>query len=143
MLLPVLSASENSKNRCSSPQRMMRSSASRLRCTIVRRRRIEKRRRKIAIRRRVDAVGDDAVEAEIGGQLLDVDWIARAGDRAGSERQRIGLLARPGQPVVVAAQRRDMGEQEVRHQHRLRRTEVRVRRHQRVAGGSSLRRQRA
>ncbi len=36
MLLPVLSASESSKNRYSSPQRMMRSSASRLRCTIAR-----------------------------------------------------------------------------------------------------------
>ena len=35
MLLPVLSASDSSKKRCSSPQKMMRSSASRLRCTIV------------------------------------------------------------------------------------------------------------
>jgi hypothetical protein len=35
MLLPVLSASDSSKNRCSSPQKMIRSSASRLRCTIV------------------------------------------------------------------------------------------------------------
>ncbi len=35
MLLPVLSASDSSKNRCSSPHRMIRSSARRLRCTIV------------------------------------------------------------------------------------------------------------
>ena len=35
MLLPVLSASDSSKKWCPSPQRMMKSSASRLRCTIV------------------------------------------------------------------------------------------------------------
>ena len=40
----------------------------------------------------------------------------------------------PREPREVAAQRRDVREEEMRDQHRLRRPEVRERRHQRVAG---------
>ena len=56
---------------------------------------VEERRGEVAIRRRVDAVGDDAREAEVAGQRVDVDGVARARNRAGAERQRIGFVARP------------------------------------------------
>ena len=60
--------------------------------------------------------------------------VAGAGDRAGSERQRVGLVARRFEPRVIAAQRRGVAQQEVRDQHRHRAPHVRVRRHQRIAG---------
>ena len=143
MLLPVLSASDSSKKRCSSPERMMRSSASRLRCTIVDRARVEERRGEIAIRRGIDAVGDDAREAEIAGQRVDVDrrsWCRRwrpSRAAAQSASARAGVEA-----LEVAPERRGMREEEVRDQHRLRRPEMRERRHQRVAGRRGLRRKR-
>ena len=56
--------------------------------------------------------------------------------------QRVGLGAGARQPLVVAAQRRDVRQEEMRDQHRLRRPEVRERRHQRVAGGGRLLRER-
>ena len=74
--------------------------------------RVEKRRREVAIRRCVDAVGDDREEAEIGGERLDVDGVARAGNRAGAERQRVGFLARaaPADRSRAAAAPRAPGE---------------------------------
>ena len=53
--------------------------------------RVEERRDEVAIARRVDAVGDDAREAERLGQELHVDVVGRAGDRARAERHQVGL----------------------------------------------------
>ncbi len=98
------------------------------------RHRVQEAGREIAIGRRVHAVGDHAAEAEPVGEELRVDGVAGAGDRAGAERQRVRLLARGFEARVIAAQRRRMTQQEVRHEHRHRAPQVRVRRHQRIAG---------
>jgi hypothetical protein len=58
---------------------------------------VEKRGREIAIGRGVDAVGDDAGEAEIAGKRVDVDRRSGAGNRAAAERQRVGFVARAGE----------------------------------------------
>ena len=102
--------------------------------------RVQERRGEVAIRRGVDAVGDDAREAEVARERVDVDRVARAGDRAGAERQRVGFGARRREALVVAAERRGVRQKEMRDEHRLRRPEVRVRRHQRVARRRGLRR---
>ena len=68
--------------------------------------------------------------------------VARARNGARAERQRVGFGARGRQALVIAPQRRDVRQEEMRDQHRLRRAEVRERRHQRVAGRGRLRRQR-
>ena len=93
----------------------------------------EKRRDEIAIRRRVDAVAHDTREAECARERRGVDRIARARDRAGAERHRVGFGARGLETIDVAAQRRCMGEKKMRDQHRLRTPQVRVRGHQRTA----------
>ena len=72
------------------------------------------------------------------GEGRGVDGVAGAGDRARAERQRVGFLARRVEPRVIAAQRRGVAQQEVRHQHRHGAAHVRVRRHQRVAGPLGL-----
>ena len=72
----------------------------------------------------------------------DVDLVAGAGNRAGSERQRVGLGARAAEPVVIAPQRGDVRQEEMRDENRLRRPEVRERGHQRVAGVRRLARER-
>ncbi len=71
------------------------------------------------------------------GQRLDVDGVAGARNRAGSERQRVGFRRGGRQPIVIAPERRDVREEKMRDEHRLRRPEMRERRHQRVAGGST------
>ena len=81
-------------------------------------------------------------ETEIARERLDVDGVAGAGNRARSERQRVGLGAGGGQPIEVAPQRRHVREKEVRDEHRLRRPEMRIGRHQGFAGRRRLRRQR-
>ena len=142
MLLPVLSASDSSKNRCSSPHRMIRSSASRLRCTIVMRAGVEERGGEIAVGRGVHAVVDDAREAEVARERVDVDGVGvpamaplPSGSASASSRA-------PPSRVEIAPQRRDVRQKEMRDEHRLRRTEMRERRHQRVAGRRRLRGQR-
>ena len=62
-----------------------------------------------------------------------VQRIARAGDGARPERQGVGRAARDVEVVVVAPERRDVREEEVRDEHRLRPAQVRVGRHGRVA----------
>ena len=144
MLLPVLSASDSSKNWWSSPQRMMRSSARRLRCTIVR---AARRRGKLAAKSRSDdasmLLATTRREPEVARQRVDVDVVARSGDRAGAERQRVGFGPRAARkPIVVAPERRHVREKEMRDEHRLRRPEVRERRHQGVVRLAGLPRER-
>ena len=67
----------------------------------------------------VDAVGDDAGEAEIAGEQRHVDRVARPGDGAGPERERIGFGPGAREPLVIAPQCRHMREEEVRDEHRL------------------------
>ncbi len=102
MLLPVADESASSKNPNSSPVIRMKSSAMREgapstatpRAGTSRRSR-DRTRRPCCWRRRG--------EAERVGEERGVDRVAGAGDRAGSERQRVGLLARRLEP------RRDRG----------------------------------
>jgi hypothetical protein len=98
------------------------------------RRGVQERRDEVAIAADVDAVARDAAEAERRGEAVHVDGVAGPGDRAGSERQLVGLAEHRVEAIDVAAQRGAVREQEVGHEHRLRPAEVRVRRHQRVAG---------
>ena len=95
MLLPVLDASDSWKNPCSSPQKMIRSSDSRLRCTNVIVHACRNRGHEIAIGRRVDAVGDDARKPEPRREHGGVDGVVGAGDGARSERHRVGFAATP------------------------------------------------
>ena len=69
-----------------------------------------------------------------GGERARVDGVARAGDRAAAQRERVGFVGRGIQPRVVAPQRGRVRQEEVRDQHRLGASQVRIRRHQRVAG---------
>ncbi len=68
------------------------------------------------------------------GEHRRVHRVVGACDGAGSERHRIGFLRRPAQPVVVAPQRRDMRQKEVRHEHGHRAPKMRVGRHDSRAG---------
>ena len=104
--------------------------------------RVERRRDEVAVRGRVDAVRDDARETEPAGQRRGVDRVARACDRPGSERHGIRLAARRAEARVVTPQRRRVGEEEVRRQHRLGAPQVRVGRHEHGPGPIRLRRQR-
>ena len=100
---------------------MIRSSASRLRCTIVSAGGVEERRGEVAVRRRVDAVRHDAAEAEIARERGDVDRIAvPAIAPEPSGRASASALA-AGEAVPVAPERRDVREEEMRDQDRLRR----------------------
>jgi hypothetical protein len=68
---------------------------------------------------------------------VDVDRVAGAGDRPGTERQRVGFRSRERQAIVIATQRGDVGEEEMRDENRLRGAQMREGRHQRItrAGG--------
>ena len=96
--------------------------------------RVEERRREVAIRRRVDAVGDDAREAEIARERVDVDRVAVPAIAPEPSGSASASSRAPCEALVVAPQRRGVREEEMRDEHRLRRPEVRERRHQRVAG---------
>ena len=128
MLLPVLVAAENDQILRQPAQMDHRQGAG-----------IEERRREIAIRRSVHAVVDDPREAQFPGERVDVDRVRGAGNRAAAERQRVGFVARAGEPREIAAQRRRVREKKMRDEHGLRRAEMGERRHQRVAGGGRLR----
>ena len=133
MLLPVADESASSKNPNSSPVIRMKSSAMRDRCTID----SDTACRKLTAKSRSDEasmlLAHDARKAEARGQRRGVDGVAGAGDRARAERQRVGFFARDLEPVMIAAQRGGVAQQEVRDQHRHGAAHVRVRRHQRVA----------
>ena len=105
--------------------------------------RVQKRGDEVAIGRRVDAVGDHARKSETRGEHRRVHRVVRAGDRARAERHRIGFLRRPAETVVVAPQRRDVRQKEVRDEHGHRAPEVRVGRHDGRAGRFRLPRERA
>ena len=83
----------------------------------------------VAIARRVEAVGGDGVEAERLLHVLAVDRQARAGDRAGAERQDVGPLAAVGQPFAVAAELLAPGQQLMGREHGLRPPHVGVARY--------------
>ena len=102
---------------------------------------VEERRGEIAIGRRVHAVVDDAREAEVAGERVDVDGVARC--RRSRRCRAAARRLRRARRASRAKSRRSgaaCDEEEMRDQHRLRRAEVRERRHQRVAGRRRLRR---
>ena len=75
------------------------------------------------------------------GEPRDVDRVARAGDRARPERQLVDLVEQQREPRMIAAERGGVREKEVRDEDRLRAAQVRVGRHQRVAGALGAGRQ--
>ena len=81
----------------------------------------------IAVAGDVEAVGGDGVEAELAGATLSrsigSDVPASA---AAPERQDVDALAAVGQPLAVALELLDVGEEVVRRQHRLGPLQVRV-----------------
>ena len=72
------------------------------------------------------------VKPRSAGERVHVDGIARAGNGARTERQRVGLAPGVVESIDVPFERRRVREEEVGDEDRLRRTEVRERRHQRV-----------
>src|SRR5262249_40899373 len=134
----VLSASDRSKNLCSSPQRMTTSSASRLRCTIV----IAHAYRNVAAKSRSDEASM-LLSTTREKPRSRASWstsIAYAIPATAPEPD--GRSRGASQAREVAAQRRGVREEEVRHEHGLCRAEVREGRHQRIAGRRRLRGQR-
>ena len=102
------------------------------------RRRVQVLERKVAIAHRVEAVGREAREAEPCRERVAVVLKRRARDGARTQRQAVGRLARRGEALLVAFERGDVREPEVREQHRLRRLQVRVRRARDVARAPRL-----
>ena len=72
-------------------------------------------------------------------QRVHVDAVGVAGDRARAERQRVGLARHRGDALGVAAERGRVRQEPVRGEHGLRAPQMRVGRHQRVAGLLGLR----
>ena len=64
---------------------------------------------------------------------MHVDVVARARNRTGTERQRVSLGPCAAESIVIAAERGDVSQEEMRDENRLRRPQVRVRGHQRIA----------
>ena len=95
--------------------------------------RMQKRRNEIAIGGRVDAVGDDLRKPQRPRQLCRIDRVIGAGHRARSQRHRVGLASRPRETRMIASQRGNMRQKEMRDEHRLRAPQVRIGRHQRGA----------
>ncbi len=104
---------------------------------------IQERRCKISVRRGVDAVGDHSRESQIACELLNVDGVARAGNRARPERHHISFGSGPLQAVMVTAQRGDVSQEKVRGKDWLSRAQVRERGHHRVPSSCGLPRKRA
>ena len=95
---------------------------------------VKARRDEITIAGRIHAVGDDAGEAKRRGERLDVHRIAGTGNGAGAERQLVGLVEHHAESAVVAPERGGVRQEEVRSEDRLGASQMRVGRHQRVAG---------
>src|SRR5437867_6303562 len=68
----------------------------------------------------------------VAGERVDIDGVAGAGDCARSQGQRIAFVARGTEPRVIAAQRRRVSQEKVRHENRLRRPEMRDRKSTRL-----------
>ena len=133
MLLPVDASSDNSKKPCSSPLKMMMSSANRLRCDHRQRAGVQESGGEVAIGRRVDAVNHHPRKSERRRQGGRVDGVIGARNRTRSERKRVGFRRSRSQSGVVATQRRGVREKEMRHQHGLCAPQVCIGRHQRRA----------
>ena len=88
----------------------------------------------IPVTRRVDAVRDDAREPQRRGEPGGVDRVAGAGNGARPERKLVDFRQDSVEAIVIAAERGRVREEIVRGEHGLRAAQVRVRRHQRVAG---------
>ncbi len=91
-LLPVAAVSASSKKPNSSDVKRMQILGEPAEVHHRQRGRVQEGRDEVAIAGRVDAVGDDAGEAERGGQGMDVDRIAGAGNRARAERQLVDFV---------------------------------------------------
>ena len=94
--------------------------------------------REITVADRVEAVGDDAREAEPLRERAPVVDERRAGDRAGAEGHAVGCLGCRLEALLVARERLDVRHPPVTEQHRLCGLEVRVGGHRDRAGGACL-----
>ena len=81
-------------------------------------------------------------EAEIAGQRRAVDREGGAGERAGAQRQHVGAGGAGGEPLAVALQHEDVGQQMVGQHDGLRALHVGVAGHGRVHGLGGARHQR-
>ena len=79
----------------------------------------------VAVAHRVERVRGDAIEAELVGRRLPIQRIARAGQRAGTERRDVRPTSDVGQSIAVALGHLDVGQQVVGEQHGLGRLDVR------------------
>ena len=70
-------------------------------------------------------------EAEARGEPRGVDVVGGAGDGAGAERHRVGLVRDAIEAIDVAADRGRVRQPDMRDEHRLRPAQMRVRRHHR------------
>jgi len=86
----------------------------------------------VAIADRVEAVERDGGEAEVAGQRRAVDGKGGAGQRGRPERQHVGPRGPGGEPLAVALQHEDVGEQMVGQHDGLRALHVGVAGHRRV-----------
>ena len=80
----------------------------------------------VAVRHGVERVLRDAAEAERLRDPLAVERERGAGERAGAERRDRRAAPDLGEPLAVAPERLDVGEQVVRERHRLRALQVGV-----------------
>ena len=85
----------------------------------------------VAVAHRVEAVRRHAAESQLARERLAIDRERRAGQRGGSEWQSVGAGRAAGEPLAVALEHEDVGEQVVREHDRLRALQVRVAGHRR------------
>ena len=98
------------------------------------RKRIDQLDGKITIAGRIHAVYGGAVETQVVGNGLAIQRKGRSRHRSGTQRTQICALAAIRQPLRIAAGHLDISQQPVCNQHRLSALQVRISRHDRIAG---------
>ena len=86
----------------------------------------------VAVGDRVERVGRDALEAEVGGHRRPVEVVVQAHGGAGAERQLEAGVEGDGEPVAVALEHPEPGQQVLGQRGDLGALQVRVGRHHRL-----------
>ena len=123
---PVQNACGSRRKPNSTVDHRIHSSAQVLRCSAIEGQGEREFDGEVAVARRIEAVGDDALEAQRRGDVAAVDGDRRAGQRGRAERQLIHAAAAIGQPLAVALEFFGVGQPVVGGQHRLGPLQVRV-----------------
>ena len=111
---PVQNACGSLRKPNSVVDQRIHSSAQPLRCSAIMARQKANLQREVAVAGGVEAVGGDALEAELLGDHVAVDGDRRAGERRGAERQLVHAAAAIGEPLAVALELFAVGEPIVR-----------------------------